>query len=129
MSSTNDVLRSKHVRTIFEVTADAFFAHSGSALRRLASSSKKDFVKYWTMYRSFEAEEDSPEKPSRLCNGRAPRERFNVARPLRGPRAGSQAWSKARDPTSLPQEVPRLESWPTHPQSPDFRRSEAARDH
>src|SRR5207244_2817719 len=71
MSSTNDVLRSKHVRTIFEVTADAFFAHSRSAFRRLASSSKKDFVKYWTMYRSLEAEEASAEKPSRSRGGRA----------------------------------------------------------
>src|SRR5437879_11100831 len=129
MSSTNDVLRSKHERMIFEVTADAFFAHSESALRRLASSSKKDFVKYWTMYRSLEAEEDSAEKPSRSRGDRAPRERFNVARPLRGPRVGSQAWSKARDSRSLPEGVPRFESWPTHPHSPVFQRSEEVRSH
>src|SRR2546425_5691072 len=47
--------------------------------------------------------------------------RFNVARPLRGPRVGSQARSKARDSRSLPEGVPRFESWPTHPDSPPYR--------
>src|SRR5437867_5654205 len=129
MSSRNDALRSKHVRTIFAVIADAFFAHSASAFRRLATSSKKDFVKYWAMSCSLEAEEDSPEKPSRTRGGRTLRERFNVARPLRRPRVGSQAWSKARDSRSLPEGVPRFESWPTHPHSPAFQRSEEVRSH
>src|SRR2546429_7226845 len=49
MSTRNDALRSVHVRTIFAAMAAAFFPQSGSAFRRLASSSKKAFVKYWTM--------------------------------------------------------------------------------
>src|SRR5947209_20256888 len=49
MSTRNEAWRSVHVRTIFAAMAAAFFPHSGSALRRPASSSKNSFVKYWTM--------------------------------------------------------------------------------
>src|SRR5213080_5545223 len=41
------------------------------------------------------------------------------------PRVGSQARSKARDSRSLPEGVPRFESWPTHhPFAPNCARSE-----
>src|SRR5438552_16895751 len=54
-----------------------------------------------------------------------PREGFYGARHLRGPRVGSQARAKARDSRSLPEGVPRFESWPTHhPFAPNCARSE-----
>src|SRR2546428_9956149 len=116
MSRRNDALRSVQVRTIFAAMAAAFFPHSGSAFRRPASSSKKAFVKYWTM--------DAPLRPRSGPTGKSlgwcPRSSIETGKVLRTaasarPRVGSQARSKARDSRSLPEGVPRFESWPTHP--------------
>src|SRR5207249_5505952 len=114
MSTRNDALRSVHVRTIFAVMAAAFFPQSGSAFRRLASSSKKAFVKYWTMDaplrpRSWPTRKSLGSYESRIETGKD----LRVAGSAR-PRVGSQARSKARDSRSLPEGVPRFESWPTH---------------
>src|SRR5881296_4576858 len=114
MSTRNDALRSVHVRTIFAVMAAAFFAHSGSAFRRLASSSKKAFVKYWTMDaplrpRSWPTRKSLGSYESRIETGKVLRTAVSAR-----PRVGSQARSKARDSRSLPEGVPRFESWPTH---------------
>src|SRR6266487_4970340 len=49
ISRRNDAFRSMHVNTIFAVTVVARFPHSGSALRRLATSSKNVSEKYWTI--------------------------------------------------------------------------------
>src|SRR5437867_13264915 len=115
MSRRNDALRSVHVRTIFATMAAAFFPHSGSALRRVASSSKNAFVKYWTM--------DAPLPPRSRPTGKSlgwcPPVAIETGKVLRTavaarPRVGSQARSKARDSRSLPEGVPRFESWPTH---------------
>src|SRR2546425_7913986 len=114
MSTRNDALRSVHVRTIFAVMAAAFFPQSGSAFRRLASSSKKAFVKYWTMDaplrpRSWPTRKSLGSYESRIETGKV----LRTAASARA-RVGSQARSKARDSRSLPEGVPRFESWPTH---------------
>src|SRR2546426_9800602 len=114
MSTRNDAVRSVHVRTIFAAIAAAFFAHSGSAFRRLASSSKKAFVKYWTMDaplrpRSWPTRKSLGSYESRIETGKVLRTAVSAR-----PRVGSQARSKARDSRSLPEGVPRFESWPTH---------------
>src|SRR5213594_5278345 len=114
MSTRNDALRSVHVRTILAVMAAAFFPQSGSAFRRLASSSKKAFVKYWTMDaplrpRSWPTRKSLGSYESRIETGKV----LRTAASARA-RVGSQARSKARDSRSLPEGVPRFESWPTH---------------
>src|SRR5213080_770268 len=121
MSTRNDALRSVHVRTIFAVMAAAFFPQSGSAFRRLASSSKKAFVKYWTMDaplrpRSWPTRKSLGSYESRIETGKV----LRTADSARA-RVGSQARSKARDSRTLPEGVPRFESWPTHRISPGRR--------
>src|SRR6266571_4042134 len=115
MSRRNDAFRSMQVNTIFAVTVVARFAHSGSALRRLATSSKNVSEKYWTIKPSRPREVSEVGK--RLCRFVAasiPTGKVLRGRTSRGSRVGSQARSKARDSRSLPEGVPRFESWPTH---------------
>src|SRR5713226_4794735 len=118
MSRRNEALRSVHVRTIFAVIAAAFFPHSGSVLSRLATSSKNAFVKYCTMDAAFAA---AKRRQTGKSLGWCPWVAFETGKVLRTavsarPRVGSQARSKARDSRSLPEGVPRFESWPTHHQ-------------
>src|SRR2546425_1061239 len=66
MSTRNEALRSVQVRTIFAVIAAAFFPHSGSALRRLAISSKNALVKYCTMDAALAARKSAHRKKARI---------------------------------------------------------------
>src|SRR5437867_11989431 len=115
MSTRNDAFRSEQVRTIFAPIPAAFLPHSESALRRLAISSKNSFVKYWTTDAALAAPKQADTKKPRVMalSRRATGKVLRTAGSA-GPRVGSQAWSKARDSRSLPEGVPRFESWPTH---------------
>src|SRR5438128_6802675 len=85
MSTRNEALRSVEVRTIFAVIAAAFFPHSGSALRRLATSSKNALVKYCTVDAAL-APGSRPTGKRLGWRGRTRprRERFYGPRSLRG---------------------------------------------
>src|SRR5437870_4479960 len=117
MSTRNEALRSVEVRTIFAVIAAAFFPHSGSALRRLAISSKNALVKYCTTDAALAARKSPYGKKARMVRPARDREpKGFTGRGLCAAARGSQARSKARDSRSLPAGVPRFESWPTHRQ-------------
>src|SRR6266705_5585259 len=115
MSTRNEALRSVEVRTIFAVIAAAFFPHSGSALRRLAISSKNALEKYCTTDAALAARKSPYGKKARMVRpARDENRKVLRAAVSARPRVGSQARSKARDSRSLPEGVPRFESWPTH---------------
>src|SRR6059036_1759393 len=117
MSTRNEALRSVQVRTIFAVIAAAFFPHSGSKLRRLATSSKNALVKYCTVDAALAPRKSAHRKKARMARPHATETRKVLRTAVSArPRVGSQARSKARDSRSLPEGVPRFESWPTHRQ-------------
>src|SRR2546428_1860401 len=74
MSTRNEALRSVEVRTIFAVIAAAFFPHSGSALRRLAISSKNALVKYCTTDAALAARKSPYGKKARMVRPARDRE-------------------------------------------------------